>query len=184
MNFQIREAIAPDQQGISEVVIAAFGHEQGQEIVTLVTDLLQDPTASPRLSLVATNDEQIVGHVLFTHIRLKPAPQQAVPSAILAPLTVHPNWQNQGIGSQLITAGINQLKSTGVGLVFVLGYPDYYSKQGFSAAGSQGFAAPHPIAPQNAEAWMVQELRPGVIGSVTGTVICADTLNAPQHWQE
>ncbi|HAK60810.1 MAG TPA: GNAT family N-acetyltransferase, partial [Nitrospiraceae bacterium] len=32
--------------------------------------------------------------------------------------------------------------------------------------------------------WMVQELRPGVIGSVRGTVKCSDVLNHPEHWRE
>ncbi len=47
-----------------------------------------------------------------------------------------------------------------------------------------GFEATHPIPDQHADAWMVLELRPGIIDSVSGKVICADVLNRPEHWRE
>ena len=43
---------------------------------------------------------------------------------------------------------------------------------------------PYPIPPEHAEAWMVQQLRPGVIGRASGTVRCADMLDKPEHWRE
>ncbi|MGP1387450.1 MAG: GNAT family N-acetyltransferase [Thainema sp.] len=183
MKFQVREAHQSDQQAITQVVIAAFGDGQGPEIADLITDLLGDPSAYPLVSLVATIDDRVVGHILFTNTTIKQA-QRAVSSAILAPLAVHPDHQNQGIGGQLIQAGLKQLQSAGTELVFVLGYPDYYPKYGFSPAGVKGFDAPHPIPPEHADAWMVQELRPGILGQVSGQVMCANVLNDPKHWQE
>ena len=72
----------------------------------------------------------------------------------------------------------------GVGLVFVLGHPGYYPKYGFVPAGTRGFEAPYPIPPEHADAWMVQELQLGMIGSFMGQVECTDTLNDPKHWRE
>ena len=183
MNLQIRTSFESDKQAISDVVIIAFGQEQGPEIEGLIADLLKDPSALPLLSLVATVDEYIVGHILFTSAKIKHS-QRMVSSAILAPLSVHPEYQSQGIGGQLIEEGLKQLKSAGVELVFVLGHPDYYPRYGFSAAGIKGFDAPFPILPENSDAWMVQELSPGIIGNVRGQVICADALNDPKHWRE
>ncbi|MDY7015859.1 MAG: N-acetyltransferase, partial [Cyanobacteriota bacterium] len=168
---------------ISDVVIAAFGEAQGSEIADLITDLLADPSAQPLLSLVATADNNVVGHILFTTARIKHS-QRIVSSVILAPLAVHPEYQNQGIGGLLIEEGLKQLKAAGIELVFVLGHPGYYPKHGFSVAGIKGFDAPYPIPPENADAWMVQELSPGVIGQVSGQAICADALNDPKHWLE
>jgi predicted N-acetyltransferase YhbS len=99
-------------------------------------------------------------------------------------LAVHPEYQNSGIGGQLINEGIKRLREAGVDLVFVLGHPGYYPKYGFSAAGVRGLAAPYPIAPENSGAWMVQEIHPGVFGRVSGRVVCADALNDPRHWRE
>ena len=183
MNLQVRRAFDSDTQAIMDVVIAAFGDEQGQEIANLVTELLADPGAQPLVSLVATADGRVVGHILFTNVQLNHSPR-VVPSAILAPLSVHPDCQNQGIGGRLIQEGLKQLKASGVELVFVLGHPAYYPKYGFSEAGSEGFETPYPIPPENSGAWMVQELHPGVIGHVSGQVLCADALNDPRHWRE
>ena len=183
MNLQVRKAFESDKKAISDIVIAAFGEVQGQEIAVLITDLLADPSARPLLSLVVTADDNVVGHILFTNVQIKHS-QRVVSSAILAPLAVHPEYQNQGIGGRLIKEGLKQLKAVGVELVFVLGHPGYYQKYGFSAAGIKGFDAPYPIPPESAGAWMVQELHPGVIGHVSGKVICADALNNPKHWRE
>jgi len=184
MNLPVRRASESDKQAISDVVIAAFGEGQGQEISDLITGLMADPSAQPLLSLVVTSDDNnVVGHILFTNVRIKHS-EQIVSSAILAPLSVHPEYQNQGIGSRLIKDGLKQLKAAGIELVFVLGHPDYYPKHGFSPAGIKGLDAPYPIPPDSTDAWMVQELHPGVIGHVSGQVICADALSDPKYWRE
>jgi predicted N-acetyltransferase YhbS len=183
MNLQVRKALESDRQGISKVVIAAFGIEQGNEITGLITDLLADPSAQPLLSLVATANDNVVGHILFTNAQIKNS-QRIVSSAILAPLSVRPECHNQGIGGRLIKEGLKQLKAAGVELVFVLGHPGYYPKYGFSAAGIKGFDATYPIPPENSGAWMVQELHPGTIECISGQVICAEALNDPKYWRE
>lgn len=183
MNWQIREALDSDKRAVSDVVIAGFGDVQGQEIVDLIADLLKDSSAQPSLSLVAISDGQVIGHILFTSSRVKYS-QRVVFSAILAPLSVHPEYQSQGIGGQLIKEGLIRLKTLGTELVFVLGHPGYYSKYGFTPAGIKGFDAPYPVPPEDSGAWMVQELHPGVIGHIHGRVICADALNDPKHWRE
>ncbi len=79
MSVQIREATESDFPAISEMVLAAFGEAEGREIVDLVADLLADPTAHPLWSLVATDDDQLVGHVLFTPTLIEGASRE-VPS--------------------------------------------------------------------------------------------------------
>jgi predicted N-acetyltransferase YhbS len=185
MNLRMRKALDSDQQAIADTTFAAFGHTEGQEIADLVTGLSGDPTAQPLLSLVATADDNVVGHILFTNTRIAHAQQtEKIRSAILAPLSVHPEYQSQGIGGGLIKAGLKALAAAGVELVFVLGHPGYYSRFGFTPAGVEGLEAPYPIPPEHADAWMVQELRPGMIERTSGTVLCADMLNDPRHWQE
>ncbi len=183
MQTQVRLAVVSDRQAISGVILAAFGDAQGQEIVDLVFDLLEDHSAQPLVSLVSTVDDQVVGHILFTSVHIE-HPARKVSSSILAPLAVHPNYQGQGIGGLLIAEGMNRLRAMGAELVFVLGHPGYYPRHGFSPAGVQGFDAPYPIPPEDADAWMVQELRPGIIGRVSGQVACAQALDDPRHWRE
>jgi predicted N-acetyltransferase YhbS len=179
----IRRSTDSDRDAIRDIQMSAFENAQGQEIVELVNGLLGDETAKPLLSLVAEINGKIVGHILFTRARLQPD-YQDVSVRILAPLAVSREFQGKGIGGSLIMEGLKQLAQSGVGLVFVLGHPGYYPKYEFRPAGVFGFEAPYPIPSVHADAWMVQELQPGVIGNVQGTIQCAEVLDEPQHWQE
>jgi putative acetyltransferase len=180
--LKIRRSAEPDRTAISDIHMDAFGQEEGPEIVELVNDLLDDPTAQPLLSLVAESGKSLVGHILFTAVKLQPHPE--ISAQILAPLAVCTEVQNTGVGGKLIREGLKQLTETGVGLVFVLGHPGYYPKLGFRPAGVLGYEAPYPIAAKNADAWMVQALREGLIGSIDGRVQCSDSLNQPRLWRE
>ena len=181
--LKIRHSTESDRIAISGIHTSAFGQEQGQEIVELVNALLVDDTAKPLLSLVAEKDARLVGHILFTVARLQPGDQE-VPVRILAPLAVSSDFQGEGIGGVLIREGLKQLAESGVDLVFVLGHPGYYPKFGFQTAGELGFEAPYPIPAEHADAWMVQELKAGVIDSNEGRVQCSEVLNQPRHWRE
>jgi len=178
--MKVREAIDSDLNDVLSVEKEAFGYEKE---ANLVKDLLSDPSASPLYSLLAFNNDRAVGHVLFTSARLE-GTQNNASISLLAPLAVIPDFQKQGVGGKLIERGLKHLANSGVNLVFVLGHPDYYPRFGFKPAGVQGFEAPYPIPEEHANAWMVQELHPGVIGNVSGKVRCADMLNKPEHWRE
>jgi putative acetyltransferase len=176
----ICEATDSDLNDVLFVERKAFGHDKEAE---LVRDLLDDHSAKPILSLLAFKEGRAVGHILFTMARLTET-QNKVSTSILAPLAIVPDAQKQGIGGKLIERGLQLLSKTGVDLVFVLGHPAYYARHGFKTAGHLGFEAPYPIPDEHADAWMVQALRPGPIGSVCGKVICSDALNKPEYWRE
>ncbi|MFN3193807.1 MAG: GNAT family N-acetyltransferase [Aureliella sp.] len=185
MNMNVSEtafrlATPEDRDQILSVHCDAFGQE-GEIISSLVADMLDDPTAEPIRSFVAEHGDTIVAHVLFTAVRIE---TRKVSAQILAPLAVSSEHQKSGLGTRLVNEALTQLESQGVALVFVLGYPDYYSRFGFVPAGVQGFDAPYPILPQNADAWMFKELQPGAMESNSGTVRCCTALDQPQYWQE
>jgi len=172
-----RESDLPD---VLRIEREAFGEDDEAD---LVRNLLSDPSALPRLSLLAFRDEEAGGHVLFTAAHIAEAPGAATVS-VLAPLAVVPDAQRRGVGGKLIERGLQLLSDAGVDLVFVLGHPTYYPRHGFEPAGRLGFAAPFPILEEDADGWMVQGLHPEAIASVQGTVVCADALNKPEYWLE
>jgi len=175
----IREALGSDLDDVMAIERAAFGsHEEAD----LVGDLVADSSAAPLVSLLAFRNGRAVGHILFTRLGLEAPAAPAM--SILAPLAVVPDCQRQGIGSRLVERGFQVLAERGIALVFVLGYPGYYRRFGFRPAAALGFDAPYPIAPRHADAWMVRELQPGVIGTCAGRVVCADSLSRPQYWRE
>ena len=180
--MEIRPTKESDLHDVLLVEKAAFGTEEGQEIADLVNDLLGDPSAMPILSLIAIKENQVIGHILFTKAIIDS--NHSISAVILAPLAVIPAAQLQGVGSQLVNEGLKCLSESGVDLVFVLGHPDYYPRHGFKPASILGFDAPYPIQQEHADAWMVKELRSGVIGSISGKVQCCDVLNQPEHWRE
>src|SRR3546814_15168412 len=75
----------------------------------------------------------------------------AAPSgAGLAPVSVAPASQGQGIGDALIRAGIDALREQGIAISFVLGHETYYPRFGYSpelaARFASPFAGPHLMA--------------------------------------
>ncbi len=177
--MEIREAKDKNINEVLSVEKSAFGYDKEAE---LVNDLLNDKTAEPRLSLLGFDDGKAIGHILYTKVIIKEFPDTKM--SILAPLAVVPEKQKQGVGGELIVRSLEILTKSGVDLVFVLGHPEYYPKFGFKTAGELGFEAPYHIPEEHAEAWMVQELKPGVIGSVKGKIKCSVELNKPEHWRE
>ena len=176
----IKKATDSDLNDVLRIETEAFGHSKESN---LVNGLLNDDSAKPLLSLLAIDDDEAIGHILFTKVRIT-GNEDALSAMILAPLAILPNAQGKGVGGKLIKEGLRQLSESNVDLVFVLGHPEYYPRFGFKPAGVRGFEAPFLIPDKDASAWMVQELRPGVIGNFSGKIICADTLNEPEHWRE
>jgi putative acetyltransferase len=144
--------------------------------------LLSDCSAKPMLSLMAFVEGQPAGHILFTKGRLET--YSGVSVYFLAPLAVVPRFQKQGIGACLIQKGLELLSKSGAELVFVVGHPNYYPRFGFVPAQKLGFDPTYPIPKEDSDAWMVNALRPNVIGKVGGRVICCDTLNKPELWHK
>ena len=177
--MHIRHSKDEDLASIIAIHRAAFPDER---VDILTADLLADPTAQPCLSLIAEEDGAALGHVLFTAVSLEPAVAQR--AALLAPLAVLPDHQQQGIGSRLVEEGLAQLRAAGVSMVFTLGHPDYYPRFGFRPAGIRGFTAPYPIEEKNADAWMVLRLDDAVPQGYRGRVACAQALDRPEYWRE
>ncbi|QDV40644.1 hypothetical protein Enr13x_04780 [Stieleria neptunia] len=180
--IQFRLACDEDQQQILALHRDAFGAQEGEVIANLVAAMLDDLSAEPAYSFVAELGDQVVGHALFTAVRIES--DETATAQILAPLGVAQEHQGRGIGTELVKKAFDRIQVDGVELVFVLGYPDYYSRFGFAPAGVRGFQAPFPILPKNADAWMVKGLNHGAIERYAGTIRCCNSLDHPQLWQE
>lgn len=174
----VREASDDDLDAVLAVERQAFG---GDVEADLVRALMADPTAEPRLSLVAFRDGKAVGHVLVTAAKVS---DSDLPVAILAPLAVIPGEQRKGYGSRLVETGLQRMAEAGVALVFVLGDPRYYSRFGFVPALRLGFTPPFPLPADQEYAWMVRALRENAIGVAPAAVRCAEALSRPEYWRE
>ncbi len=80
------------------------------------------------LSLVAELNNEIVGHIAFSKITINNKKSSWYG---LAPVSVHPKYQNRGIGSTLIREGLKKIKKAGAKGCVLLGEPEYYKRFGF-----------------------------------------------------
>jgi putative acetyltransferase len=117
------------------------------------------------ISLVAINNEKVIGHILFSPVTIASNPHN-IQAVGLAPMAVLPTYQRQGIGSQLVRHGLEVCRKQGYDLVFVLGHKNFYSRFGFTRASDYGFSNEY----QAEESFMVQELQEGILCTVNGLV--------------
>lgn len=127
--IEIREERPDDIAAVREVNKRAFGQDQEANIV----DALRSSGAA-LLSLVATLNGQVVGHIMYSPITVS----ENVTGAALAPMAVLPEHQREGIGSKLIETGTRKLKEAGYPFIIVLGHANYYPRFGFKPASTFG----------------------------------------------
>ncbi|MBP1744586.1 MAG: GCN5-related N-acetyltransferase [Firmicutes bacterium] len=160
----IRRETEKDFEAVHRVVKAAFekaGHSNGDE-QELVGRLRKSDSFIPELSLVAEHDGRIVGHILFTKAMIGGSVSLA-----MAPLSVLPEYQNQGIGGKLILEGHRIAKKLGYRSVILVGHADYYPRFGYSPAGRWGIKASFDVPDEN---FMAAELVKGGLDYVSGIV--------------
>lgn len=162
----IRAAQAKDFATIHSLVQAAFSsaeHSDGTEHY-LVAALRKDVAYIPSLSLVAEIDGTIVGHIMFTKATIE---KQTI--LALAPLSVAPTYQQQGIGKALIHEGHRIAKELGYDYSVVLGSERYYPKLGYVPADTFGIKAPFDVPREN---FMAYRLNPEA-SILKGTLVYA-----------
>jgi putative acetyltransferase len=125
-----------DTAAIREVNLLAFGKTYEPDLVEAIRG---DPDAwLPHLSLVAVDNDGIIGHILFSRVHIN-----STPVLSLGPLAVLPDHQNQGIGGALIQAGLTAARAAGEHLVILLGHSTYYPRFGFLPATTFDIHHPH-----------------------------------------
>ena len=97
------------------------------------------------LSLVAEDGGVVVGYIAFSRIVVEggEAPFGAV---ALAPLAVYPDYQSQGVATQLVREGHACIAFLGETLSVVVGEPQYYGRFGYSNRRVAGFDSEYQSA--------------------------------------
>ncbi|MFE3544112.1 GNAT family N-acetyltransferase [Nocardia sp. NPDC059177] len=129
----IRREIPADAAAIAAVHRGAFASHYADDPavteppeVALIDALRADESWMPTLSLVALENDTVLGHILLTRAGIGPFPVLA-----LGPLGVVPDRQKSGIGSALMHAALGAADAMDEPVVGLVGDPTYYSRFGF-----------------------------------------------------
>lgn len=158
--IQVRPEVADDIPAIRRVNELAFAHPSEADLV----DALRKDGALA-ISLVAVDDAgQVVGHIAFSPVNIESS-GRTIQALGLAPMAVLPEFQNRGIGGQLVEFGLLICRQKGCELVVLLGYPQYYPRFGFQPSKPHGIRWEHEVPD---EVFMVKELVPGALDRTEG----------------
>ena len=128
---KIRPEKPSDVPAVRTVHEAAFPTSAEANLV----EKLRNSGRAP-VSLVAEDEGQIVGHILFSPVTFDP-PLDVVALG-LAPMAVLPGHEKHGVGRRLVQNGLAESHSHGACLVVVLGDSGYYGRFGFERASRHG----------------------------------------------
>ncbi len=165
----IRRETKEDISDIQALNELAFGQSLEASIVNKLRS-----NCSSLLSLVASENEKIVGHILFSPAEIEGL-HGTTKGMGLAPIAVLPAMQRQGIGTQLINRGIEELKKLQCAFIIVLGHPEYYPRFGFERASMYGIECQWEDVPD--EAFMILWLDKSKIGRISGTAKYREEFN-------
>lgn len=135
----IRRESASDIDRVAAIVASAFATPDGAEPVEarLLDALRASGAWLPRLSLVAVDADEVVGHVVCSRAWV-----DQVDVVALGPLAVRPDRQRSGIGSALMHAVLAAAEALDEPLVALLGHTDYYPRFGFVRGDGIGVRPP------------------------------------------
>lgn len=168
-DITIRQETATDFEEIRNVVRLAFlDMEESDHTEHLLVDRIRRSEAyMPELALVAeTADRQIVGHILLSRASVETA-DGPFPVLAVAPLSVLPACQRQGIGGALLREAHKRAAERGHAAALLLGHEDYYPRFGYRKASEFGIRFPFPVPDA---CCMAVELRPDGLKGVSGTM--------------
>ncbi len=155
--IQIIPEKPPDYKPIYDINSKEFETDAEAKLVDKLRGV-----ADPFISLVAKENGIVLGHILFTPVTVGNTEFQALG---LGPMAVCSTRQGQGIGSALITEGL--LACREIGVVFVLGEPEFYTKFGFEPASKKHT---YYKSDEFSSYFFVIELMPGALEGIRGEV--------------
>ncbi len=168
MNIQIRQETETDYDAVFNVIEEAFKSVSISDKTEqyLVQRLRKSPAFIPELSLVAECDGQLVGHILLTKLKINNK-EDSFDALALAPVSVLPEFQANGIGGKLIIKAHEIARELGHTSVILIGHEQYYPRFGYKRLDQFGIEMPFAVPKENC---MAIELIPNALKEVNGMV--------------
>lgn len=158
--MNIRAERSGDVAAIDDVNRAAFETATEANLVRALRE-----RAHALVSLVADESGVVIGHIMFSPVSLSSDP--AIRIMGLAPMSVLPARQRQGLGSALVRAGLDECRRLGYAAVVLVGHADYYPRFGFEPASRFRLGCEYDVPD---EVFMAVELEAGALRGKAGII--------------
>jgi len=168
MKLKIRQEEEKDYKKVAEIIENAFKteHFSDHQEQFLVERLRNSKDFVPELSMVAELNGEVVGQILLSKIKITNS-ATSFDSLALAPVSVAPDYQQQGIGGALIRSAHKKAKELGFKSILLLGHDTYYPRFGYELTSKYNISLPFDI-PQ--KYCMILSLIEGGLDGVHGMV--------------
>lgn len=187
-DIAIRPENHKDYKDIICLILRSFkegtSYSDGTDIIALIEEIRDSKYYIPELSFVAELDNKIIGHFLFSHFPLSAAMQGGHSDSgksdivMLAPVSVHADYFHQGIGTAMLTKGIEKVKAKGYKGITVEGDYHFYNHVGFKTSSEYGIYPTSGYPMTDPGCMMCLETYPGSLAGISGYVVYDMYCNA------
>ena len=187
-NITIRPEEHKDYKNIISLILRSFregtDYSDGTDIIALVEEIRDSEYYIPELSFVAEMNDKIVGHFLFSRFPLSPEKEGGHGSAadteivMLAPVSVHADYFRQGIGTAMLTMGIEKVREFGYKGITVEGNYKFYNQVGFRTSSEYNIFPTSGYPMKEPRCMMCRETYKGSLDGIHGYIVYDMYCNA------
>lgn len=161
MRTEIRLEQEKDYREVENLTREAFWnvYRPGCDEHLIIHKLRNQPSFIPELDYIALCGEKIVGSIAYSKMYCQDKLSEEVIS--FGPVCVHPGYQNQGIGTELIKKTMGIAAELGYQAILITGNPSFYHSFGFISASRYGVRLRGMSEGEETDFFMAAELKPG-----------------------
>lgn len=184
----IRPEAHKDYKDIVSLILRSFqegtDYSDGTDIIALVEEIRDSKYYIPELSFFAELDNKVVGHFMFSHFPLSPAKEgghDENPTSdivMLAPVSVHADYFRRGIGTAMLTMGIEKVRELGYKGITVEGDYHFYHRIGFRTSSEYNIFPTSGYPMKEPRCMMCQQTYEGSLEGIHGFIVYDMYYNA------
>jgi putative acetyltransferase len=160
--IQIRNEREADYKKVEEITRKAFYNLYVPGCVEhyLVHVMRSHEDFLPELDLVAEDDHEVIGNIMYTKARLRDDAGNEKEILTFGPVCILPEYQRKGYGKRLMEVSFERAAALGYEVIVIFGVPGNYVSRGFKSCYKYHVCLENGAYPA---AMMVKELRPGAL---------------------
>lgn len=159
----IRPELKSEAVAVENMICRTFGNNHQS---SLLGSLRSNVLFKRNLSLIALMDNDPKGHLLLFPGYLR-AESGIYRTLTLVMISVLPDFQQQGIGSMLLAAGIDEARAGHFAYILVCGAPGFFCRAGFASVTDYNI---HRKETGVKSQMLILETEPGSLGQLKGHV--------------